>query len=72
VVEPHVKQLPVNIARFGVRKATLDEALRDANIVAVLVDHEAFARVPAQKRNGAIVYDTRGIWRDAGRSARNH
>jgi UDP-N-acetyl-D-mannosaminuronic acid dehydrogenase len=72
VVEPHVKQLPVNIARFGVRKATLDEALSEADIVAVLVDHEAFARVPAQKRNGAIVYDTRGIWRDAGRSARNH
>jgi hypothetical protein len=28
--------------------------------------------VPVQKRNGAIVYDTRGIWRDTERSARNH
>ncbi|MGE0060767.1 MAG: UDP-N-acetyl-D-mannosamine dehydrogenase [Xanthobacteraceae bacterium] len=72
VVEPHIKQLPVNIARFGVRKATLDEALGEAGIVAVLVDHEAFARVPTERRNGAIIYDTRGIWRDPGRSARNH
>jgi UDP-N-acetyl-D-mannosaminuronic acid dehydrogenase len=72
VVEPHIKQLPVNIARFGVRKATLDEALGEANIVVVLVDHEAFGRVPMERRNGAIVYDTRGIWRESGRSARRH
>jgi UDP-N-acetyl-D-mannosaminuronic acid dehydrogenase len=64
VVDPFVKHLPVGVAKFGVNKIDLDDALASKGIVIVLVDHEAFRRVSSVQRNGAIVYDTRGIWRE--------
>jgi UDP-N-acetyl-D-mannosaminuronic acid dehydrogenase len=72
VVEPFVKQLPVSVAKFGVRKINLDQALDEAGILIVLVDHEAFRGVAAAKRDGAVIYDTRGIWRDAERRGSTH
>lgn len=63
VVEPFVEGLPTSLSEHGVRKIDLDHALKDAGILIVLVDHEAFRRVSSHQRNGAIVYDTRGIWR---------
>lgn len=64
VVEPFIDKLPDEISRHGARKIELDEALRQSGILVVLVDHDAFRRVGAARRNGAIVYDTRGIWRE--------
>jgi UDP-N-acetyl-D-mannosaminuronic acid dehydrogenase len=73
VVDPYVKRLPVGIAKFGVGKIDLDEALSANKIVILLVDHEAFRHVSATQRDGAVVYDTRGIWRDApDKSAHRH
>jgi UDP-N-acetyl-D-mannosaminuronic acid dehydrogenase len=63
VVEPFVEGLPTSLSEHGVRKIDLDHALKDAGILIVLVDHEAFRRVSSHQRNGAIIYDTRGIWR---------
>jgi UDP-N-acetyl-D-mannosaminuronic acid dehydrogenase len=63
VVEPFVEGLPTSLSEHGVRKIDLDHALKDAGILIVLVDHEAFRRVSSHQRNGAMVYDTRGIWR---------
>lgn len=64
VVEPFIEKLPKELSRHGARKIDLDEALRQSGILVVLVDHDAFRRVGAARRNGAIVYDTRGIWRE--------
>lgn len=72
VVEPFVKQLPVGIAKYGVRKLDLDQALKDAGILVVLVDHDAFRRVSVERRNGAVVYDTRGLWRPGNGAVRAH
>lgn len=63
VVEPFVENLPDSLTRHGVRKIALDEALDQSGILVILVDHEQFRRVPAGQRNGAVIYDTRGIWR---------
>jgi len=63
VVEPFVDDLPQRLATHGARKIELDEALAQSGILVVLVDHDAFRRVSSARRNGAIVYDTRGIWR---------
>jgi UDP-N-acetyl-D-mannosaminuronic acid dehydrogenase len=63
VVEPFVEGLPTSLSEHGVRKIDLDHALKNTGILIVLVDHEAFRRVSSHQRNGAIVYDTRGIWR---------
>ncbi len=62
VVEPFVEDLPPALTKHGARKIELDEALDQSGILVVLVDHDAFRRVNATRRNGAIVYDTRGIW----------
>jgi len=63
VVDPFVDKLPRTLEQHGVRKIDLDDALSNAGILVVLVDHEAFRRVASDQRNGAVVYDTRGIWR---------
>jgi UDP-N-acetyl-D-mannosaminuronic acid dehydrogenase len=64
VVDPFVETLPKSLQQHGVRKVDLEDALSKAGILIVLVDHEAFRRVAADQRNGAVVYDTRGIWRE--------
>lgn len=63
IVEPFVDRLPEKLERHGARKTVLSEALTQPAILIVLVDHDAFRRVAADQRNGAIVYDTRGMWR---------
>lgn len=64
VVEPFVEKLPQRLSQHGARKAKLREALATDSILIVLVDHDAFRRVTAEQRNGSVVYDTRGLWRD--------
>lgn len=63
IVEPFIDELPEKLEQYGARKAELREALAQSAILLVLVDHDAFRRVAADQRNGAIVYDTRGMWR---------
>jgi UDP-N-acetyl-D-mannosaminuronic acid dehydrogenase len=64
VVEPFVQELPAELTRYGVRKLSLGEALlEDDSILILLVDHTAFRRMDAWRRNNAVFYDTRGIWR---------
>jgi UDP-N-acetyl-D-mannosaminuronic acid dehydrogenase len=63
IVEPFIDKLPEKLKQYGARKAELRDALAQSAILLVLVDHDAFRRVAADQRNGAIVYDTRGMWR---------
>ena len=63
VVEPHVEQLPSPLARAGARLVELDEALRAADVVVLLVDHEQFRHVDPARLAGLAVVDPRGTWR---------
>jgi UDP-N-acetyl-D-mannosaminuronic acid dehydrogenase len=63
VVEPYLNTLPEDLAKRGARKIELDQALSDSGILILLVDHDSFRRIPAERRHGAAFYDTRGIWR---------
>jgi UDP-N-acetyl-D-mannosaminuronic acid dehydrogenase len=63
VVDPFVEHLPADLQHRGVRKLSLGEALLEDGILILLVDHSAFRRMDAWRRNGAVVYDTRGVWR---------
>jgi UDP-N-acetyl-D-mannosaminuronic acid dehydrogenase len=63
VVEPYLKRLPDDLAEGGARKIELEQALSEAGILILLVDHDSFRRIPAERRSGATFYDTRGIWR---------
>jgi UDP-N-acetyl-D-mannosaminuronic acid dehydrogenase len=63
VVEPYLKRLPDELSKQGARKLELDEALSESAVLILLVDHDSFRRIPADRRHGAAFYDTRGIWR---------
>ena len=64
VVEPCVADLPPDLSRFPyVRLVKLDEALRSADVIAVLVDHTVFKRIDRNLLQTKLVIETRGIWR---------
>ncbi|MDP2138579.1 MAG: UDP binding domain-containing protein, partial [Candidatus Didemnitutus sp.] len=63
-VEPHVKELPPALVRLpNVRFVSVEEALRRANIVVLLVNHRQFAGIDRSLLRDKVVIDTRGFWR---------
>ncbi|XVX19276.1 UDP-N-acetyl-D-mannosamine dehydrogenase [Actinomycetota bacterium] len=64
VCEPYIDQLPSVLAeRSNVRLAGVNEAIDQADIIVLLVDHDQFKAVNRSRLSGKVVYDTRGIWR---------
>jgi UDP-N-acetyl-D-mannosaminuronic acid dehydrogenase len=63
VVEPFAEELPVAFAGTGAELVTLDAALKQAEIVVVLVDHTAFKHLETADLAGKLVFDTRGMLR---------
>lgn len=61
-VEPNVDALPESLTSKGVESADTRQAVEEADILVLLVDHKQFKRIPASKRAEKIVIDTRGIW----------
>jgi UDP-N-acetyl-D-mannosaminuronic acid dehydrogenase len=39
------------------------DAIDEADIVVLLVDHEQFKAIPKTRLEGRVVFDTRGAWR---------
>ncbi|MBA4135868.1 MAG: UDP-N-acetyl-D-mannosamine dehydrogenase [Opitutus sp.] len=63
-VEPHVKQLPANLAANGnVVFMSAYDAVRQADIVVLLVNHRQFSVIDRVLLRDKIVIDTRGFWR---------
>lgn len=65
IVEPYAGELPREFDGTGAELVDIDFALENCGILVVLVDHDIFKVVPAEERQHAIVYDTRGIWPDS-------
>ena len=63
VVEPFTDNLPHSLADTGAALVTLDDALKAAEVVVVLVDHTAFKHLTPQDLAGKLVFDTRGMLR---------
>ena len=64
VVEPHVSELPSRLAQFSnVRLQGTLEAINEADIVLVLVDHTKFKSIDRALLEEKIVIDTKGLWR---------
>ena len=62
-VEPHVTELPAVIGSLpNVELVSLDEALKRADTIALLVDHLAFKDVRRGDLEGKALIDTRGLW----------
>ena len=63
VVEPHVEELPAALAgRDNVELVPAEDGIREADVVLLLVDHDAFASLGTTTQ-GKKVIDTRGQWR---------
>jgi len=60
-VEPHVAALPEQLAD-NVRLVEVEAALAQADILVLLVDHQAFRAIDRQKLAGYRKVDTRGLW----------
>lgn len=63
LVEPFTDALPPGFAGTGAELVPLDPALREAEIVVVLVDHTAFRHLTPEDLAGKLVYDARGMLR---------
>lgn len=64
VVEPHVDSLPAALANLpGLKLVETDEALRQAQVVLLLVNHRPFYDIDRKALQGKTVIDTRGVWR---------
>lgn len=61
-VEPNIEALPTKLAELKVERAELTDAIEEADILVLLVDHKPFKRISGGKMSEKIVIDTRGIW----------
>jgi UDP-N-acetyl-D-mannosaminuronic acid dehydrogenase len=66
VVEPFVENLPPEIrTAHGVGKVDAETALT-ADVIIMLVDHQAFYEIKPERLKDKILVDTRGVWRGMG------
>jgi UDP-N-acetyl-D-mannosaminuronic acid dehydrogenase len=64
VAEPFVDALPPALeGRPNVKLQAAHDAVDEADIVALLVDHDHFRSLSRSRLEGKVVYDTRGLWR---------
>lgn len=66
-VEPHIEELPASLADL-VKLKTIDEAVEQADIFVLLVDHKEFKETCICLTTNKIVIDTRGIWVEASKA----
>ncbi|MEX3504908.1 UDP-N-acetyl-D-mannosamine dehydrogenase [Corynebacterium sp. LK2510] len=63
VVEPNVTELPEVLAQLpNVGKYELEDAVREADIILLLVNHKEFIEFDRAKLGSQTVIDTKGIW----------
>lgn len=60
VVEPNIENLP-GLLKGKLCLRDLDEALSEANVLVLLVDHKEFKVIDKEKLEGMVVVDTRGV-----------
>jgi UDP-N-acetyl-D-mannosaminuronic acid dehydrogenase len=62
IVEPHIANLPGELAGLGLELSDFDQALERANLVLLLVDHMGFLDIDRDLLKDKFVIDTRGVW----------
>jgi UDP-N-acetyl-D-mannosaminuronic acid dehydrogenase len=64
VSDPYVDRLPVSLAAYSnVSLAGGYDAVDQADIVVLLVEHDLFKPIRNTRLGGKVIYDTRGAWR---------
>ncbi|MHA6692444.1 UDP-N-acetyl-D-mannosamine dehydrogenase [Devosia sp. A449] len=63
VADPYVETLPKElVGNANLRLTNAGEAVDRADIIVLLVEHDAFKALRHNRHNGKVVYDTRGAW----------
>jgi UDP-N-acetyl-D-mannosaminuronic acid dehydrogenase len=64
VADPYVVELPAELAAMSnVRLQRATEAIADADVVVMLVEHDKFKALSRNLLEGKVVFDTQGVWR---------
>ena len=61
-VEPNVEELPSSLKNC-VELSSVNEAISEADICVLLVDHDEFKSIDKERLENIIIVDTKGIWR---------
>lgn len=65
VVEPNISELPDSLSsKENVSLVDLSSAIKDSDIVLLLVNHKQFSKLDGKTLQGKTVFDTKGILRD--------
>ena len=62
LVEPNIKEVPTGFDQSQASLVSFEQAVEDADILVLLVDHAQFKAVESEAMEGKRVVDTRGIW----------
>lgn len=62
VVEPHVEAVPEELSVSNVKLLDCDDALAQADVLVMLVDHARFKEIKPALRADQRLVDTKGIW----------
>jgi UDP-N-acetyl-D-mannosaminuronic acid dehydrogenase len=62
IVEPNIPDLPKGLSNKSIALVTTNEAIKIADIIILLVDHEVFKFIDLNLLSGKQIVDTRGIW----------
>ncbi|MDM5211547.1 UDP-N-acetyl-D-mannosamine dehydrogenase [Peribacillus sp. NJ4] len=61
IAEPHISELPSSLNKLNVSLVSTEEAIKQANLIVLLVDHDYFKLIDNLDLQDKIVVDTRGI-----------
>jgi UDP-N-acetyl-D-mannosaminuronic acid dehydrogenase len=61
-VEPNIHQLPKKLVG-SCELASIEDALQQADVLVMLVDHHAFKAIPGSQIQQSWIVDTKGVWR---------
>ena len=65
VVEPNLMELPGSLSQFeNIKLVSLPQALKEAQLLALLVNHQDFYSIDQRHLVGKSIIDTCGVWRD--------
>lgn len=63
IAEPYIDELPVNLSDYNVELLKTEEAIKIADVIVLLVDHDYFKSIDEYSLQNKIVVDTRGLYR---------
>ena len=62
LVEPNIDRIPSGFEHDNIELVDLERAIKNADIIVLLVDHASFKSMDLSLLSGRQVIDTRGIW----------